>query len=70
MAREQPRRGPHRMLTNLLVMSEEAAVNKLNKPMSDSRSTASPVRLSSSPARSYRSWLDEEKARMVGDEAR
>src|SRR6476619_3886386 len=37
--------------------------------MSDSRSfevlTASPVRLSSSPARSYRSWSDEEKARIV-----
>jgi len=43
----------------------------VNKPMSDSRSfevlTASPVRLSSSPARSYRSWPDEEKARIVGD---
>ena len=42
----------------------------MNKPMSDSRSfevlTASPVRLSSSPARSYRSWSDEEKARIVG----
>lgn len=41
----------------------------MNKPMSDSRSfevlTASPVRLSSSPARSYRSWSDE-KARIVG----
>src|SRR4051794_7922982 len=39
--------------------------------MSDSKSfevlTASPVRLSSSPARSYRSWPDEEKARIVGD---
>jgi transposase len=39
--------------------------------MSDSRSfevlTASPVRLSSSPARSYRSWSDEEKARIVGE---
>src|SRR6202789_2112827 len=38
--------------------------------MSDSRSfevlTASPVRLSSSPARSYRSWSDEEKAGIVG----
>jgi transposase len=37
--------------------------------MSDSRSfevlTASPVRLSSSPGRSYRSWSDEEKARIV-----
>jgi Transposase len=37
--------------------------------MSDSRSfevlTANPVRLSSSPARSYRSWSDEEKARIV-----
>ena len=43
----------------------------MNKPMSDSKSfevlTASPVRLSSSPARSYRSWPDEEKARIVGD---
>jgi transposase len=39
--------------------------------MSDSRSfevlTAGPVRLSSSPARSYRSWSDEEKARIVGE---
>src|ERR1700758_4516695 len=39
--------------------------------MSDSRSfevlTASPVRLSSSPARSYRSWSDEEKVRIVGE---
>ena len=39
--------------------------------MSDSRSfevlTASPVRLSSSPARSYRSWSDEEKGRIVGE---
>src|SRR5882757_2711139 len=39
--------------------------------MSDSRSfevlTASPVRLSSSPACSYRSWSDEEKARIVGE---
>jgi transposase len=39
--------------------------------MSDSRSfevlTASPVRLSSSPARSYRSWSDEEKTRIVGE---
>src|ERR1700685_3379356 len=38
--------------------------------MSDSRSfqglTATPVRLSSSPGRSYRSWSDEEKARIVG----
>jgi transposase len=37
--------------------------------MSDSRSfevlTAGLVRLSSSPARSYRSWSDEEKARIV-----
>ena len=43
----------------------------MSKPMSDSRSfevlTASPVRLSSSPARSYRSWSDEEKARIVGE---
>ena len=39
--------------------------------MSDSRSfevlTASPVRLSSSPARSYRAWSDEEKGRIVGE---
>nr|WP_249816953.1 transposase [Bradyrhizobium sp. 160] len=39
--------------------------------MFDTRSfevlTASPVRLSSSPARSYRSWSDEEKARIVGE---
>jgi transposase len=38
---------------------------------SDSKSfevlTASPVRLSKSPARSYRSWSDEEKARIVGE---
>ena len=38
----------------------------MNKPMSDSKSfevlTARPVRLSSSPGRSYRSWSDEEKA--------
>ena len=43
----------------------------MNKPMSDSKSfevlTASPGRLSSSPARSYRSWSDEEKARIVGE---
>lgn len=43
----------------------------MNKPMSDSKSfevlTASPVRLTSSPGRSYRSWSDEEKARIVGD---
>jgi transposase len=42
----------------------------VNKPMSDSRSfevlTVSFVRLSSSPSRSYRSWSDEEKARIVG----
>ena len=41
----------------------------MNKPMSDSKSfevlTASPVRLSRSPGRSYRSWSDEEKARIV-----
>ena len=41
----------------------------MSKPMSDSRSfevlTAGPVRLSSSPGRSYRSWSDEEKARIV-----
>src|SRR3981081_2804864 len=39
--------------------------------MSDSRSfegvTAAPVRRSSSPARSYRSWSDEEKSRIVGE---
>jgi transposase-like protein len=38
---------------------------------SDSKSfevfTANPVRLSSSPARSYRAWSDEEKARIVGE---
>jgi transposase len=38
---------------------------------SDSRSfevlTANPVRLGSSPARSYRTWSDEEKARIVGE---
>ena len=43
----------------------------MSERMSDSRSfevlTASPVRLSSSPARSYRSWSDEEKARIVGE---
>jgi transposase len=43
----------------------------VNEHMSDSRSfevlTANPVRLSSSPARSYRSWSDEEKARIVGE---
>jgi transposase len=41
----------------------------VNKPMSDSKSfevlTAKPCSLSSSPARSYRSWSDEEKARIV-----
>jgi transposase len=41
----------------------------VSKPMSDSRSfevlTAGPVRLSSSPGRSYRSWSDDEKARIV-----
>jgi transposase len=39
--------------------------------MSDSKKfevlTASPVRLSKSPARSYRSWSVEEKARIVGE---
>jgi transposase len=39
--------------------------------MSDSRSfevlTAGSVRLSSSPARSYRSWSDDEKARIFGE---
>ena len=43
----------------------------MSERMSDSRSfevlTASPVRLSSSPARSYRSWSEEEKARIVGE---
>ena len=43
----------------------------MNKLMSDSRGfevlTASLVRLSSSPARSYRSWSDEEKGRIVGE---
>lgn len=43
----------------------------MSERMSDSRSfevlTAGPVRLSSSPARSYRSWSDEEKARIVGE---
>jgi transposase len=43
----------------------------VSERMSDSRSfevlTAGPVRLSSSPARSYRSWSDEEKARIVGE---
>ena len=43
----------------------------MSERMSDSRSfevlTASPVRLSSSPARSYRSWSDEEKGRIVGE---
>ena len=43
----------------------------MSERMSDTRSfevlTASPVRLSSSPARSYRSWSDEEKARIVGE---
>ena len=38
--------------------------------MSDSRSfevlTASPVQLSSSPSRSYRSWSGKEKARIAG----
>ncbi|WP_420969462.1 transposase [Bradyrhizobium sp. B120] len=42
----------------------------MSERMSDSRSfevlTEGPVRLSSSPARSYRSWSDEEKARIVG----
>lgn len=43
----------------------------MSERMSDSRSfevlTASPVRLSNSPARSYRSWSDEEKTRIVGE---
>jgi transposase len=43
----------------------------VSEPMSDSRSfevlTATPVRLSSSPGRSYRSWSDEEKTRIVGE---
>jgi transposase len=43
----------------------------VNKPMSGSRSfevlTTNPVRLSSSPARSYRPWSNEEKARIVGE---
>ena len=43
----------------------------MSERMSDSRGfevlTASPVRLSSSPARSYRSWSDEEKTRIVGE---
>ncbi len=43
----------------------------MNKPVSDSKSfevlTASPVLLSSSPGRSYRSWSDEEKTRIVGE---
>ena len=43
----------------------------MSEPMSDSRSfevlTATPVRLSSSPGRSYRSWSDEEKSRIVGE---
>ena len=43
----------------------------MSERMSDSRSfevlTATPVRLSSSPARSYRSWSDEEKTRIVGE---
>ena len=43
----------------------------MSERMSDSRSfevlTAAPVWLSSSPARSYRSWSDEEKARIVGE---
>lgn len=43
----------------------------MSERMSDSRSfevlTATPVRLSSSPARSYRSWSAEEKARIVGE---
>ena len=43
----------------------------MSERMSDSRSfevlTAAPVRLSSSPARSYRSWSDEEKSRIVGE---
>ncbi len=43
----------------------------MSEPMSDSRSfevlTATPVRLSSSPGRSYRSWSDEEKTRIVGE---
>ena len=43
----------------------------MNKPMSDTKSfevlTASPVRLSKSPPRSYRSWSDDEKARIVGE---
>jgi len=43
----------------------------VSERMSDSRSfevlTASPMRLSSSPGRSYRSWSNEEKTRIVGE---
>jgi transposase len=43
----------------------------VSERMSDSKGfevlTAGPVRLSSSPARSYRSWSDEEKGRIVGE---
>jgi len=43
----------------------------VSERMSDSRSfevlTATPVRLSSSPGRNYRSWSDEEKTRIVGE---
>jgi Transposase len=43
----------------------------VSEHLSDSRSfevlPANPVRLSSSPARSYRSWSEEEKARIVGE---
>ena len=67
------RRRPHiarrvRIAENLLVMCKE---NPVSERMSDSRSfevlTANPVRLSSSPARSYRSWSDEEKGSIVGE---
>jgi transposase len=43
----------------------------VSERMSDSRSfevlTATPVRLSSSPGRSYRTWSGEEKTRIVGE---
>ena len=43
----------------------------MSEHRSDSRNfevlTASPVRLSKSPSRSYRSWSDEEKVRIVGE---
>lgn len=52
----------------VIIDTQEASVNEHR---SDSKNfeilTAGPVRLSKSPARSYRAWLVDEKARIVGE---